>query len=331
MIKRSFLKTFSKFFPLPKVLSFDFVGVDMCKDSVKVMKLEESKFGKVPVLYKNYELKKECGIFSSELNNKNCEELVDVFKKIKKDFKVQYVNVSIPELMTYIYKTKLPSSVGKGIGEAVLSSIEENVPIPPEDVLIDNFVTSVDDQELNVVVTAVSKSVINNYTNIIESVGLKPISFEPETHAITRAIVSKGDKNKYLILNLDSCSSSVAVVDDEIVQYTQVLQVATHDFSKEFSQEEAKILKENINKVIIYWETSISNSGKDEIQNLYLVGDYASSQELKNYLEKNLSIGVKFSNVWNNCFDLDEYIPKLHAKESLSFGTATGLALKRIK
>jgi Tfp pilus assembly PilM family ATPase len=333
MQKRGFLKTFTKYFPLPKTLSFDFVGVDLCKNSVKVMKLVDSKFGKIPSVYKEYLLKNECEIINSDsdFSLKECTELIAIFKNIKKDFKVEYVNVSVPELKTYVYITKLPNNVGDNISETLLYSVEEFVPISPDNVLLDYFVISENYQEIEVVVTVVQKNIVSQYTKILEAANLKPLSFEPETHAISRAIIEKGDENQYIILNLDSCLSSIAVLDNEIIQYTQVLPVATKDFSKEFDEEEARILKENINKVIIYWETSVNNKKTEKIQNIYLIGEYAASHELKIYLEKNLPLNVKFANVWQNTFDLDEYIPKIHAIESLKYATATGLALKRIK
>jgi hypothetical protein len=47
-----FLKKFTKFFPVPKSLFFDFVGIDLSKNTVRVMQLQDSKFGKIPKKYK---------------------------------------------------------------------------------------------------------------------------------------------------------------------------------------------------------------------------------------------------------------------------------------
>jgi len=331
MSSNAFLKTFIKYFPLPKALAFDFVGVDIGKNSIKVMKLEDSKFGKIPSKFREYKILETCAILDYEEGGKECNEILGVLKSIKKEFDVDYVNVSIPEVKTYIYKTKVPSSVGKNISKTLLFSVEENVPIKPEEVLIDYFVLGVENDEVEVIVTAVQKEIIEKYTQIFESVGLNPISFEPETHAITRGIIKKGDKNQYLLLNLDSNLSSIAVIEDEVVQYTQILPISSKDFSQEFSEEDAKILKENINKVIIYWGTSISQSKKEDLQTLFLVGEFSSSFQLMHYLEKNISLNIKFASVWNNCFNLDEYIPKLHSRDSLKYAIAIGLALKRIK
>lgn len=333
MFKKSLLKTFSTFFPLPKALSFDFVGVDICKDSVKVVKMKDSKFGKIPVEYKEYKLSTVCSIFESEevFEKSSCEEILSVLRTIKKDFKVDCVNVSIPEIKTYIYKTKIPTSIGVDIQKNLLFSVEENVPLKPEDVLLDYFVISIKDSEVEVVVTVVQKRLIEEYTDLLEKAGLKPISFEPETHAISRAIIRKENKNQYLLVNLDSCMSSVAVIDNEVVQYTQTLPVTSEDFVESFNEEEAKLLKENINKVIIYWETSVSNDSNKKIQTLYLVGECSFSQDLIHYLEKNLPVGVKFANVWENSFSLDDYIPKINARDSLKYATAVGLSLKKIK
>jgi Tfp pilus assembly PilM family ATPase len=328
----SFLRTFTKFFPLPKALSFDFVGVDICKKFIRVMKLEESKFGKIPTKYKEYELKKENGLMRPEPELKDHEELLSVLRKIKKEFGVNYVNVSIPEVRNYIYKVNIPSKVEKNISEAILSTVEENVPIKSDEVLLDYYVVGVEDEEIEVVVTAVPKNFVELYTQLFEQAGLKPISFEPETHAITRGIIKKGDTSDYLLFNLDSCLSSVAVIEDEIVQYTQTVPVTSNDFKEKFDEQSAKILKESINKIIIYWETLAEKKlDTNKIQTLFLVGDFDGSMDLLHYLSKNLSMNVKFANTWSNCFNLDEYIPQINAVDSLKYSIATGLALKRIK
>jgi Tfp pilus assembly PilM family ATPase len=333
MSTSAFLNTFTKFFPVPKVLSFDFVGIDLCKDSIKVMRLKDSKFGKVPKMYKEYELDGTCGLMELEPQYKNCEQVLETLKLIKKEFNVNYVNVSIPEIRTYVYKTKIPSGVGDKISETILFSLEENVPIKPDEVLLDFFVIDVDEDSVEAVVTAVSKDIIDMYTKLFEDAGLEPISFEPETHAITRGIISKGDSSQYVLLNLDSCMSSIVIIENEVVQYTQTVSTTSRDFSEGFNEEEAKSLKEQINKIIIYWETTLSDSFKkgDKLKTLYLVGDLLQTNELVNYLEKNMNINIKIANVWTNCFSLDDFIPSLSAKDSLKYSTAVGLSLKRIK
>lgn len=312
-------------------MSFDFVGVNLSKNSIKVVKLEESRFGKIPIKFKEYELSQSCGLMLPEPEFKDCEEIIGILKKVKIDFGVNYVNVSIPEVRNYIYKTKLPSNVDNKIYETLLFSTEENVPIRPEEVLIDYFVIGANDQEVEVVVTAIPKTIVDLYTRLFEEAGLKPISFEPETHAISRAIIKKGDKSKYLLLNLDLTSLSIAVIEKEVVQYTQILPFMKKRDEKEFDVEELKTLKEEIQKVIIYWETSISNYDQEKINTLFVVGETVGSNKLLNYLDKNLPVNVKRANVWNNCFDLNSYIPQIKSDESLKYAVAVGLGLKKIK
>ena len=316
---------------MPKDLSFDFIGIDMCRGSLKVMKMQDSKFGKIPMLFKEYTLKEECGLMLADPEYKNCDETIDTLKKVKKDFNVDYVNVSIPEVKTYIYKIKLPSNVGDKIHEALLFSVTENVPVQPDNILLDYFVVGETEDEIEVIVTVVPQNVIDLYTKLFENAGLKPISFEPETHAITRAIINKGDKSQYLLLNLRSCVSSVAVIDNEVVQHAQTISITSKDFKEGFNKESAKMLKEDINKIIIYWETSVFNAKNKTIQTLYLAGDLPIESDLIHYLEKNLPVNVKVANVWVNSFSLDEYIPKINAKDSVKYATAVGLSLKRIK
>jgi hypothetical protein len=94
MSSSGFLKKFTKLFPVPKDLSFDFVGIDFCRDSIKVVKLEDTKYGKIPKMFKEYSLEQQCGLMQLEPEYVNCEEALNVLRQIKKEFKVDYANIS---------------------------------------------------------------------------------------------------------------------------------------------------------------------------------------------------------------------------------------------
>lgn len=331
MSSKSFLKIFNNLFPIPKDLSLDFVGIDMCETSIKAVKLKDSKYGRIPSAFKEYKLNERCGILDIDPEEKQCEEVVEILKKIKKEFKVNFANVSIPEVRTYIYKVSLPVEVVKNINEAILYTVEDNIPLKPEEVLVDYYILSQKENTIDVIVTAVPKLIIDLYTKVYNEAGLSPISFEPETHAIARGLIKENDKNKYLLLNLDSHLSSIAIIEEELVQYTQTLNTTSEDFLGDFDQEVAKKLKQEIQKVIIYWETSPSEIQKDKINTMFIVGGVKNLDQLINYLTKNLPVSVKLGNVWNNCFDLNNYIPKISASESINYATAIGLALKKPK
>jgi Tfp pilus assembly PilM family ATPase len=326
-----FAHVFTKIFPMPKILSFDFVGVDLSLDTVRVMQLKDTRMGKIPWKYKEYPLKQKCSLFDVNPSENNCSELANVLQKVMKDFGVYYVNVSIPELKTYTYQTTVPRSAETNINEIILYSIVDNIPLSPQEALIDPYISKRSKNSMEVIVSAIPNKVIELYTGFFEKVGLKPIAFEPETHAISRGIIKKGDNNPYLVLNLDGDISTISVIEDALVQFTQTLSVSRGDFKDGFKNQAAAELKDSINKIIIYWFTSRSKSNDDKIQNMYLVGSGGGSNDLVNFLEKNLSVNVQFANVWANCFDLEKYIPNIHAKDSLKYATSVGLALKELK
>lgn len=330
MQRQGFLKTFTKLFPVPKDMNFDFVGIDFCKNSVKVMKIKNTKLGRVPEKYAEYQFEQECTIWDDDGPSEIPEEKLNYLKKIKKDFGVNYVVVSIPEVKTFIYKTELPKNVGSKIQDTLLFGVEENVPIDHEDVLIDFFVSEIRGDQIEVIVTAVSKTLAENLSKIFESVGLQVLGFEPETHAVSRAVISEGDSNHYMLLNLDACVSSMAVVCNGLVQHTQILPISNNDFSKEFDLNTAQALLENINKIIIFWETQAQNEG-NKIKTIFLFGEYCFSDDLLNFLERKLPINVKFANVWRNAFSFNDYFPKIHMRESLKYAACVGLSLKKIQ
>ena len=98
------------------------------------------------------------------------------------------------------------------------------------------------------------------------------------------------------------------------------------------SPEVATTFKDSINKVIIYWFTSKEiHKQSSKIENIILTGESIDSSGIINFLESNLFVNATFANVWKNCFDIHEYIPKVSKKDSLKYATSIGLSLFKIK
>ena len=195
-MSNALIATFNKVFPIPRVLHLDFVGIDLSADTVRVMQLKDNKFGKVPWRYKEYFLKNRCGLFNpNPVLDANCAELETVLKTIKKDFGISYAAISVLETQTYIYKTELPKTAESNMQEAILFDLGEHVPLSPQEAIVDPFVLKRKRGTIDVVVSAIPANVIELYTSLFEKVGIKPVTFEPEMHAISRGIIQEGDNN----------------------------------------------------------------------------------------------------------------------------------------
>lgn len=325
-------RLFSKYFPVPQYLTLNPVGIDISSKSVRIVKLRKTNDGFIPLLYDEVKFENACNLLEDEKDLNHCDELRDALKILKKKYNFEFAAISLPEMKTYIFKTKIPKEAISTINETIKFRLEENVPLDPHDVVFDYEIpdngAEVHDNHIDVVVTVLPKGVIRTYTALFKQVGITPISFESESHSIARAVVSEEDKNPYLIINLDGGKVNISVVEENVVHYTSSVPVDSKNVVADFNGQEAQILKEQINKLLVYWFTNKQDVyDQERIENAILTGEGALSPGLVDFLEKHLKLSVQVANVWQNCFSLDKYIPTISHAKSLDYAVSIGSAL----
>ncbi len=335
-----FFKKVDLFFPTPGFLSFDPVSVDITPRSIKVFKLKKTSNGFIPDFYKEVKLNHPNDLanfnLSKEINMEAFSEIIEVLKKLKKQFKFNYVIMSLPENKTYIYRTKLPIESSSDLASTIRFNIEENVPLKVDDVNFDYFVVNdgkgESKKDLDVVVSVFPKDVISLYTKVLKMAGLFPLSFQSEAVSLSRSIIKNGDNDSYLILRFLRDQINVGVVEDGAIQYASIINLDMEKVLENFDSEEANYLNEFLNKVLIFWFTSKKDLVQHEkIDTAIITGDYALSEGLKDFLEKKLKIKIEIANVWSNCFAVEKYVPKINKEDSLRYAVSIGLAIKGIK
>ncbi len=322
--------SFLKLFPVPNFLSLDPVGIDISLRSVRVMRLKHSKHGLVPDKYKEVILKEKCELLEKKEDLQNCSELRTALRQLKKELKLNFVTISLPELKTYIFNTTIPFEALNSIDDALAMKLQENVPLDTADMVYEYKITSINNNKstAEVVVTVLPKSVIETYTKLFHEEGLIPISFESESQSVSRAVVGEGDNTPYLIVNFGHAKISFAIVEHGVVYYTSSLPYSSELILKDFSGPESQILKTTLNKLLVYWFTNKHNpDSNDQITNAILTGSFADEPGIATFLEQHLHVNVSVANIWKNCFDINEYIPEMDLKTSLQYNTAVGLAL----
>ena len=323
--KNSFLK---RAFPTPKYLTLDPVAIDITPFSIRIMKLKLTKFGFAPSLYREVKLKKSCDL-SDEVTNDEKEQLVSVLRKLKLEYNLKYATVSLPEQRNYIFQTTLPIGAKSDIASAVRYSLQEYVPFDAVDLNFDYYIIDENKTtEVDVVVSVFPKNIVQLYTEILNVAGIIPMSFLSESTSMSNSLVDFYDKNPYLIIRLMKDRFNIVIVENSIVQYTSTINVNIDEFSKTFEGQSATELKESLNKLLIFWFTNKQGSGEHKkIENVILTGEYATTEGVLEFFEKNLKIHTEVGNVWKNAFSFDDYIPKISRERSMNCAVVVGLAL----
>lgn len=322
------------FFQAPEFLSMPRFGLVISQTSVRVAKLSKHKVGCTPTVIDELVFDEVCSFFDNTNEYSECPVLKNALISLRKKHKINFVQLAIPEEHTYIFTIDLPGNDVDLANDFIINNIDQNIPLTAPEIYYDYKVleNKRTENSIPIVVTAIPKIIIERYVQMVLSAGMLVVACEPDTHAIARSVIAHGDNNPYIIINVEKYGTNISVVEDGYVQYTQTLPIYTSDIQQTLSSESAQILKDNINKVIIYWFTSKDNSIQhSKIENIVLTGEGVDSSDMINFLESNLFVNVSCANIWKNCFDLREYIPKISKSESLRYATCVGLAMFKIK
>jgi Tfp pilus assembly PilM family ATPase len=318
-------------FPTPKYLNFNMVGIDIASDAVRIMKLKHSTSGLIPDLYAEYKYKNPYDFYQEEFDISENEEILSILKRIRKDLGVKYVVSSLPEIKTYIYRTRIMKEALSDIASAIRFGVEDNVPLAVQDVNFDyRVIHGIDnsDRDLEVAVNVFPKKIIQSYTNLLKKADMFCVSFQADSVALTRAVVKRKDQNPYLVIRLLPNRTLVSIIEDGAVQYSSDIPIGSENIKDDLETGSGIDLKESLNKLLIYWFTSRKeNETHRKVENVLVTGHLANDQKVINFLEKNLKINVDTGNVWTNCFCLEQYVPKLKNEDALNYAVAIGLAL----
>ncbi len=358
MFRNSFDKFFLRFFPVPKILSAPSFGLDISDESLKFLELINTKDGIRVGRYGEKSIPP--GIIESGkiIDSKKLE---DILCLLKKEEGVKSVRVSLPEEQVYLFQLRLGKEGLKNVKEGIELALEEHVPIKAEDAIFDYDLVKEGAQSLEVQVAAIPKNVIENYLSIFKNSGIFVQSFELEAQAIARAVIKKGDKETYMIVDFGKKRTGIFIVSQGIVIFTSTLDVGgvmlTNMIQKNFkvSFEEAdkmkqqygllrntpnkeifsvllnsvSVLRDEMVKHFLYWHTHKDEEGKNNppIKSIIFCGGDANLIGLADYVSVSMKSKVEMADVWINILDTKNYIPEITSQRALAFSTALGLAL----
>lgn len=350
---------FTETFPPPRFLTMARMALDISSNSVRFMELVKSKEGLRPGSFGKIKITEGVG-YSENVQTKT--ELKDVLSKLKKEYKLKFVDVSLPEEKAYLFQTTLPQMNEEEIRGNIELQLEENVPLMGNEAVFDYSVINHEaGGNIFVAVSVFPKKAVESYSKLFESVGLVPVTFQLAAEAVARAVIKKGDPGTYMIVNLGEKKTGIYIVNNGIVYFTTTISFGGETLTsgimklfnvtkedavkikkeKNFMKEKENvkmffssvnpisILKDEIKRLCIYWDThkNLKKENNQQIKKIILCGEDSNLHGFDEYLTLNLKIETEVANVWANLFSLDDYVPELSFDDSLDYPTVIGLSL----
>jgi Tfp pilus assembly PilM family ATPase len=313
----------SNFFPPPKFLDVPVTGLSISDSTIRCIRFGKKnnvlyieKYAETPLLPGT--------IVAGQINNP--EALINTLKIIKKDLNINHVKVSLPEEKAYLFTAKIPRVTQKEIRSAIESKIEENVPVPPNELLFDYKLIDRSQEDYFIVgVSTVPISLVDLYVDIFEKAGLSLISLEIESQSVARSVLPKENEDSLgtvLIVNFGLEKFGLYVVVNRVVHFTSTIS-NKGDFS-----ETSDFLSQEIKKLYLYWHTLKQNAGKPnkKIKQIIVCGE-GFDEKIVLHLSSHNQTPTVLANVWTNAFDINVNVPQIPFMDSLKYAAAVGLAL----
>jgi type IV pilus assembly protein PilM len=230
------------------------VGVDIGASSVKLCQLKAAKnsyqlihFGLVP-------LPSEAVVDGALMNSPRIVEAVQELVAAHK-IKSKQVAISVSGHSVIIKKIPLPQMTPQELQESIQWEAEQFIPFDIQDVNIDVQIVrqqSAQQGQMDVVLVAAKKDLVNEYTSVIAEAGLEPIVCDVDAFAIQNAFELNYEypaQGTVALVNVGASKTNINIITSGIPSFTRDLTIGGNAFTEEIQKqmslafEEAEALK----------------------------------------------------------------------------------------
>jgi type IV pilus assembly protein PilM len=351
------------------VLSFlqkrEAVAIDIGSSSIKVVQMSQSKKGWELVKLGMAELPPEAIVDGSIIDSMTVTNTV--MELIKgNSIKVKDAISSLTGHSVIIKKVNFPAMTEDELAESIQWEAEQYIPfpIPIAEVNIDFQILGADIEgrgQMDVMLVAVKKDVINDYTNVIKEAGLTPVVIDVDSFALENMMeinypVTPGETVS--VVNIGASITSISVIVGGLTIFTRSIPMGGNQFTEEIQRQlnvsfkdaenfktgrgeveaDTAALKSAIESVSTNLTFEIKRSldfflGGSQgsyVNKIYLSGGGAKVKGIAELMQENTGIPVEMVDPLKNVeLNPKHFDPEVIKDQAPFFGVAVGLATRR--
>ncbi len=220
----------------------DAVALDIGSSSIKLLQLLRTK--------KGWELKKlgMAGLPPEAIVDGSIIDSMTVTNTIKDLIKEHGVKLkdavsSLTGHSVIIKKVSFPAMSEEELAESIQWEAEQYIPFPMSDVNIDFQILGADAEgrgQMDVMLVAVKKDVINDYTNVIKEAGLNPVVIDVDSFALENMMeinypVTPGEH--MAIVNIGASITSISVLSGGLTVFTRSIPMGGNQFTEDIQRQ----------------------------------------------------------------------------------------------
>jgi type IV pilus assembly protein PilM len=348
-------------FSAPNFLSMPAVGLDISADAVRFIELARHDHAHRVVRYatRNFPL----GVIADG-HVREKKKLQDVIASLVHEYGLSFAHIALPEEQAYLANIRIPRVAPSELRDAIELRLEEHVPISGAEAIFDYVVvgerTGSRKETMDVVVSVLPRTAVEEYLDIFSGTGITPKAFEFESQAMARAIIPEGDNGTFLVVDIGKMITDIFVAASGVVQFSASLDIGGHYMTQAIERtmkvpyedaEKLKVehglvggekggavsaalapvlvdLRTRLMRHYSYWQTHHGEKVGGNIERVYITGGGANLKGITEYLSMGLDVKVTVANPWTNVCSFEEYIPPLTLPQAHGYTAAIGLALR---
>lgn len=333
-----------------------FFGLDIGTTAVRLVELRGGSTTKTLVKYAYVPIESKIVLSDSKADQ---QKLSQVIKELISQARLSTHNVAvgIPSQKVFTAVIDFDRLPTEELSKAIHYQADSLIPTPPDQSKIDWAVigdSPKDKTKVEILLSSVENKFVEDRLDMLESIGLEVIAFEPDNLALTRALIAPDVGTTQMVLDIGSMSTDLVVTSNGAPRLTRSIPTGAESIIRSASQNlnvddkqarqfvfkfglskdklEGRIydaiigtvdlLTSEIDKSIKFFQTRYVDN---KVSRIIVTGGASALPEFPLYLANKFGVEVEIGNAWRNVAFSPERQNELLAVSN-HFGVAAGLA-----
>ena len=334
----------------------EFFGLDIGTSAIRIVQLRGSGPTKALAKYAYIPLEGKVAMSDSKTDQ---QKLLQNIKNLiqQANITTKHVAVGIPSQKVFTTVVDIDRLPDSELAKTILYQADSLIPSPINESKLDWALlgdSPKDKTKVEILLSSVSNEFIEQRLDLLESIGLNVIAFEPDNLAITRAIIPAGTTAPLMVLDIGNKSTDLVISMNSAPRLTRSIPTGSDAFIRAAAQNlniderqaqqfifkfglnkdklegqiyqailsTIDILIAEIDKSIKFFQSRYSGA---KLERIIVTGAASSLPEFPLYVANKFNLNVEIGNAWRNVSFPQSQQNDLLAVAS-SFGVAVGLA-----
>ncbi len=334
----------------------DFIGLDIGTSAIRVVQLRGGSGVKTLDKYAFAPVDSKLAMSDSKADQ---QKLIQIVRDLLEQARIGSRNVAVglPSQRVFTTVVDIDRLDENELAKSIRYQADSLIPTPVVDSKIDWALlgdSPKDKTKVELLLTSVTNEIVESRLDMLESIGLNVIAFEPDNLALARALVAADATTPQLVLDMGSKSSDLVIVMNGAARLTRsiptgsdaIIKAAMQNLGIDEKQAQQFVFKFGLSKdklegqihqaIISTVDLLVGEIEKSikffqarypqvKLDRIIVTGGASTLPEFPLYIANKFGVSVEIGNAWRNVSFPADMQNELLAVSN-SFGVAVGLA-----